>query len=90
MKQIRQITVRGLDPALEDEIRRLASDEGISLNKAALRLLRKGAGLREGAPSRPVIGDGLDHLFGTWSEKEAKEFTAAIRPCERIDRELWT
>ena len=89
MKQIRQITVRNLDPKLQEEIRRLAAAEGISLNKAALRLLRKGANLEENRPSRPNIGDGLDHLFGTWSEKEAKEFNAAIRSCERVDRDFW-
>jgi hypothetical protein len=89
MKQLRQITVRNLDPRLQEEIRRLAAAEDISLNKAALRLLRKGADLEEGRPSRPVIGGGLDHLFGTWSEKEAKEFDAALRSCEKVDRDFW-
>jgi hypothetical protein len=88
LKHIYQITVRGLDPGLEAEIRRVADEEGISLNKAALRILRKGAGLQD-RPARQVIGNGLDHLIGTWDETEAKQFTASIRSCEQIDRELW-
>ena len=40
-----QITLRGLEPELEAAVRRLAVQEGISLNKAALKLIRMGAGL---------------------------------------------
>ena len=40
-----QLTVRGFDDELSDRLRGLARREGISLNQAALRLLRKGAGL---------------------------------------------
>ena len=34
---MRQITLRGMEPLLENEIRRIAARQGISLNKAALR-----------------------------------------------------
>ena len=87
-KHILQITLRGLEPHLSEEIRRLASCEGISLNKAALRLLKKGAGLTE-TRERRVIGTSLDHLIGTWSEREAKRFLDSIRSCEQVDREFW-
>ena len=40
-----QLTVRGFDDELSAIMRRLAKQEGISLNQAALRLLRKGAGI---------------------------------------------
>ena len=40
-----QLTVRGFGDELGESIRRLAQREGISLNQAALKLLRKGAGL---------------------------------------------
>ena len=42
-----QITVRGFDDELSACLRRLAKREGLSLNQAALRLLRRGAGLAE-------------------------------------------
>ncbi len=83
-----QLTLRGLDPRLQREIRELARREGISSNKAALRLLEKGAGLRP-AETHDRIGSSLDHLIGTWTEDEAKALTESIQSCEQVDRELW-
>lgn len=37
-----QLTVRGFDDELSSAVRRLAKTEGVSLNQAALRLLKKG------------------------------------------------
>jgi hypothetical protein len=82
-----QITIRGLSPELEQRIRKLATEEQISLNKAALKLLMKGAGLGEG--QKTVIGQDLDHLFGTWKESDAKEFLESIKCCEQIDEDFW-
>ena len=42
-----QLTVRGFDDELAERIRRLAKRDGTSLNQAALKLLRKGAGLAD-------------------------------------------
>ncbi len=88
MTQRTQLTLRGLDRRLQREIRELARRERISLNKAAVRLLEKGAGLRP-AEKADRIGSSLDHLIGTWSEDEADAFLESIQSCEQIDRELW-
>ena len=37
-----------------------------------------------------VIGDALDHLAGTWSEADLREFEEAVRVTERIDDALWS
>ena len=58
-----QLIIRGLRPALEQRLQKLAVEEKISLNKAALKLLAKGAGLTE--EKQTVIGQHLDHRFGT-------------------------
>lgn len=80
--RIGQLTIRGLDPRLQEEILRKAREERISLNKAALRLLEKRANL----PSlSQTVGDSLDHLMGAWTEKEAGRFLSGIRSCEQID-----
>ena len=47
-----QLTVRGFDDELSAAVIRLAKREGISLNQAALKLLRKGAGLTDGQGRR--------------------------------------
>lgn len=83
-----QLTLRGLDRRLQQEIRELARRERISLSKAAVRLLEKGAGI--GASDQADrIGDSLDHLIGTWSQAQADAFLATIQSCEQVDEELW-
>jgi hypothetical protein len=82
-----QFTVRGLDARVEKEIRSLAKRERISLNKAAARLLEKGAGIAEHPDDR--IGASLDHLIGTWSEKQAAEVLETISACEQVDSGFW-
>ena len=84
-----QLTLRGFDDELSDGIRRLAKREGISLNQAALRLLRKGAGIVEDTDGENTVGSSLDHLIGTWTQEEADEMDAALEEFEIIDESLW-
>ena len=86
---MKQLTVRGFDNELSDAIQRLALREGISLNKAALRLLRKGAGLDDGTERRGKVGASLDHLIRVWTPEEADELDAALKQFDKIDEELW-
>ena len=83
-----QLTIR-YDDALATEIEGIAEREGLSLNQAALRLLRKGAGLDRPREDAAAIGGSLDWFIGSWDEEEAKRFDAAVEGFERIDEELW-
>ncbi len=83
-----QLTVRGINEKLSSTIRRLAREEDISLNKAALKLLGKGAGIDQGNHEK-TIGSDLDHLFGTWEPAEADDFLRSIRSCRQIDEAFW-
>ncbi len=84
-----QITLRGISRELSEALTRLAKSEGVSLNKAALKLLCRGAGLVKEPPSKTVIGSDLDHLFGVWKPAEAETFLASIKSCEQIDEAFW-
>lgn len=84
-----QRTVRGLDDELSAAVCRLAKTEGISLNQAALRLLRKGAGLTDSKENSNTIGASLDDLIGTWSQDEAERFDAALEIFETVDESAW-
>ena len=88
MSQGGQLTLRGLGPRLQRELRDLARREGVSLNKAALRLLSKGAGL-DARDEDGRIGHSLDHLIGTWTDRETDALLESIRSCEQVDAELW-
>ncbi len=84
-----QLTVRGFDDELSAAMRRLAKREGISLNQAALRLIRKGAGLTDGAGGADTVGSSLDHLIGSWTTQEADAIDSALEDFETIDEAIW-
>ncbi len=84
-----QLTIRGFEPELVMRIKGLAQSEGISLNQAVLKLLRKGAGLGSKKENPDVVGSSMDHFIGTWSAKEAEEVKRAIEDFEEIDESMW-
>ena len=84
-----QLTVRGFDDELAERIRRLTKRDGTSLNQAALKLLRKGAGLADPAQGPDTVGASLDRLIGSWSDDEAAELDAALEEFEVIDEAAW-
>ena len=86
---MRQLTIRGFDAALAERVRQLARSERLSLNRAAVRLLRKGAGLSTRGDRPDVIGDSLDHLAGTWSARDERELLTAVETMAAIDPSLW-
>ncbi len=86
---VKQITIRGIDYELGKHIRRIARRRRTSLNKAALELMWKGAGLSAGAGSGGEIGEQLDDLFGSWDPGEADEFDSAVAIFGQIDEAEW-
>ena len=86
---MKQLTVRGFDEDLKRAIRQLARRDGISLNRAALKLLRRGAGLPDGQGDGRNIGSALDDLFGSWTQQEADEFDRALELFESVDESDW-
>ena len=87
---MKQLTIRGFDLALQKHLHKLAQEEGLSLNKAALLLLRRGAGLDSPKPAANEVGDTLDHLIGTWSQEEEEAFLQAISPLDQVDKTFWS
>ncbi|MCH9649483.1 MAG: hypothetical protein K0U98_14670 [Deltaproteobacteria bacterium] len=87
---MKQLTVRGFDEELERRLREVADEEGMSLNRAVLALLRKGAGIDEEGPSPPTIGRSLDPFIGTWSEDQEAELLEAIAPFEEVEEAFWS
>ena len=83
-----QLTLRGFDDNLAERIRSLAKQEGTSLNQAALKLLRKGAGLPDESRPPDIVGTSLDHLIGSWTKDEAGEFDSALKDFETIEESI--
>jgi len=82
-----QITVRGIAPEVEKEIRRMAKASGKSINKVMLELIGGSAGPQK--RGKKPAGASLAELAGGWSEKEAREFEESVRVFEEIDEATW-
>lgn len=87
---MKQLTIRGLDERLERRLRELATEQRISLNRAALALMRRGAGLSDERESTDTVGSALDKFIGVWSDEDEAELLRALEPLEQIDPELWS
>ena len=94
-REVKQLTLRGFDEELKGRLEELARVHSISLNRAALLLMRRGAGLvvfdqsADRSAGGPTIGSGLDGFVGVWSEQEEREFLCSIDDLDRVDSELW-
>jgi plasmid stability protein len=86
---MKQLTIRALDDDLETALRQAAAAHHTSLNRAALMLLRRGAGLSSESPGQGRVGDRLDRYIGSWTAEETAAFEDAIAPLGRIDPDLW-
>ena len=84
---MKTITIRGIDPELANKIKERSRQSGESINKMLLGLLKSALGLGENKVF-PTYHD-LDHLAGTWTKEDEKEFYENIQELEKVDKELW-
>lgn len=84
---MKAITLRNLPDAVTRLIRRKAATEGISLNRAVIKVLEERFGV--GAPLPEPRHHELDELAGSWSDEEAQAFDHALAAQRAIDPELW-
>jgi hypothetical protein len=82
-----QITLRNMDPRVEEEIRRMAHKTGKSLNRVIVDMIYECTGFTDEA--KKPRADSLRKLAGGWSDTEAAEFMESIETCERIDEDMW-
>ena len=81
------MTIRGLDDLTIKALKEKAKEEGTSVNATLVKLLKEDLGLKK--KKRMIIYKDLDHLAGTWSDKEYKEFQKIIKDFETIDKTIW-
>lgn len=86
---MKQLTLRGMSRDVERRIREVAKKDGVSLNKAALRLLQSAAHATTAMEKQGSIGHSLDRFIGTMSDEDAEAIIAANKVFEVIDPEQW-
>jgi hypothetical protein len=86
---VKALTVRNLPPEVAKAIRDKAKKERRSLNQTVVSLLEEATGARPRART-PTVHHDLDHLFGTWTKKEADEFDSHLKESRSaIDPRDW-
>ena len=83
----RPLSVRNLPAPVARAVRARAAADGISLNRAVIRILEEGLGLRK--PVRAPIGRSLDWFIGSLSAEDADEMLRFIASERRIDPDDW-
>ena len=76
------ISLRNLPPEIESAITETSQREGISLNKATIRLL-------ESFLRKPLRNQEFDEFLGQWSKEEADAFDQALREMRKVDPLDW-
>lgn len=85
---MRQLIIRGIDSDLSLVLEDLAHRDGISLNEAALKLLRKSAGLADAPPTDTSAS--LGRFVGAMTVEDAEAVNAAVEEAfETIDESKW-
>jgi len=85
---MKTITVRGLDETITKNLKRMAGQNGKSVNQFVLDTLKERLGLKK-EKKYTVVHHDMDHLFGIWSENEFKRIQGKIDSERKIDKELW-
>jgi plasmid stability protein len=78
-----QLTIRNIDPEIEQTIRQIAKARGQSLNQIIKEIIYK-----EFKASKSPASS-LKQLAGNWFRKEAAEFQHSIQSCEQIYEDMW-
>jgi hypothetical protein len=84
---MKTITVRGVDPDLDQAIKSRAEGDNISVNQWVLKILKKATGM-EKEPLFKKHHD-LDELAGGWTKEDAAAFQKNTQIFERIDEDVW-
>lgn len=80
-----QITIRGLEPEIEQKIRQIARERRQSINHVLSEIIHQSLGKGKRKPA----ADSLKNLAGGWSEQETSHFLDSIKDFEKIDEEMW-
>jgi hypothetical protein len=77
--------LRGIPAEVMALLKREAKKMHTSVNSLALKMIERGLGFT----CEKVAHHDLDHLAGSWSSKEEKDFKENTQEFEQIDKELW-
>jgi len=79
--------LRNVPEAVMILLKKEAAKQNVSVNSLILKSIENSFHIAK--PQKKIIHHDLDHLAGTWTEKDKKDFDDKTKSFERIDQELW-
>lgn len=79
--------LRNMTPEMMSLLKKEAGSQNISVNTLILQIIGEGIGTKR--PTKKTVYNDLDHLAGTWSQKDQKAFEENVKPFEAIEKDLW-
>jgi hypothetical protein len=86
---VKNLTIRGVDEALERALKETAAEESRSVNQLVLDTLRERFRLGK-TPRHGRRYHDLDDLFGRWGQQEYDRIQRAVDEQRALDPELWS
>jgi hypothetical protein len=86
---MKNITIRGIDKALDQVLKTAAEKESRSINQLVLDALKERFELTKVMHHTRRHHD-LDDLFGHWSAEEYERIQGVVDEQRKIDPELWS
>ncbi|MGB5156401.1 hypothetical protein [Desulfobacterium sp. N47] len=80
-----QITIRGIDPEIEKEIRKIAKDRRQSINNVISEIIRQ----KFQNNKNKHRAESLIQFAGGWNREDALSFMDSIKFFEQIDETMW-
>ena len=85
---MKTLTLRGLDNKLSEKLKKIARQEGKSVNQLIIETLKIYFGFNK-KPKYTVKHHDMDHLFGKWSDDEYNRIQKKINSERKVDKEIW-
>jgi hypothetical protein len=82
---MKQLTIRGVDSKLHHDLKAEAERRGLSINRYVLSVLRGVLGGDSRNQRASVQYHDLDHLAGTWTQRDGAEFERQLAAQRGID-----
>ena len=86
---MKQLTIRNVGADLHQAVKDEAQRQGLSINRYVLHVIREAVGLGDGYSTQTNEFHDLDHLAGTWTEEDYRQFEEALNSQRKIDEGLW-
>ncbi|MEA1912163.1 MAG: hypothetical protein U9N32_10915 [Spirochaetota bacterium] len=84
---MKSITIHGIDEITSQQLQKIASQMGLSLNKTIKKILQEALGIKPSEISSRRSD--FEEFCGVWNKEDLQEFNKEVKPLRQINPEDW-